>query len=140
MKGSGAESEEDWKPRRKVSQSREWEGRGSHIKQPHHKGTGEHSISSFQDAACGGGRGNGPSKENIVEAGVEVHTWFVLAADWTWRGALPHWDKGPVSQESQGRQCARAQVTVTGSCRLAGSHVVLGAGHAKTQSKSAPRL
>lgn len=95
MKGSGAESEEDWKPRRKVSQSRGREGRGSHVKQPHHRGTGEHSISSFQDAACGGGRGDGLSKENIVEAGVEVHTWFVLAADWTWRGALPHWDKGP---------------------------------------------
>lgn len=52
IKGSGAQGEGDWKPRRKVSQCRGQEGRGSHVKQPQHKpptGMREHSISSFQD-------------------------------------------------------------------------------------------
>ena len=60
---------------------------------------------------------------------MEVHTWFALAAGWTWRGFLPHCDKGPASQKGKSRQCRRAGVTIVGSCRLAGSHVVLRAGH-----------
>lgn len=40
----------------------------------------------FKTSACGRGKGDMLSKENTKEAGVEVHTWFVLAADWTWRG------------------------------------------------------
>lgn len=140
MKGSSADSEEDWKPRRKVSQPGGWEGRGSHVKRPHHKGTGEHSHQQFSGRSLWWRERRQAVQGKHHEAGVEAHTWFVLAAAWTWKGALPHCDKGPVSQQSQRRQWGRARVTVMGSCRLAGSHVLLGAGHAKTKSKTAPRL
>lgn len=52
IKGSGAQGEEDWKPRRRVSQSEGQGGRGSHVKWLHcrpPRGMRAASISSFQD-------------------------------------------------------------------------------------------
>ena len=53
---------------------------------------------------------------------MEVHTWFVLAAVWTWRGFLPQYDKGSTSQKSQSREPRGAGGTATGSDRLAGGY------------------
>lgn len=80
MKGSGAESEEDWKPQR-VSQSQGGKGEGatssSHITRER-----ENTPSAvFRTQLRWEGEGDGCPRKNTVEAGVEVHTWFVLAAD-----------------------------------------------------------
>lgn len=66
------------------------------------------------------------SKENSVEAGVEGHTWFVLVADWTWRGLLPQYHKTLRPRSAgAGRGDRHAQLP-TGSL---GSLTVLRAGH-----------
>lgn len=125
IKGSGARGEEDWKPRRKVSQSGGWEGRGSHVKWPYcrpPRGKREHSISSFQHISlwrrerrhavqgkqCGSWRG-GP---HVV----------CVSGRLDLEGFTPSGSQSLLSQKSQSRLW---RPPCTGSL---GSHVVLGTG------------
>lgn len=129
IKGSGARGEEDWKPRRKVSQSGGWEGRGSHEVATLQASKGEERtlhqqfsthqlVEERKETRC--------PRTTVWKLAWKGHTWFVLVADWTWRALLPQDHKASCPRRARaGRGDCRAQPPA-GSL---GSHVVLRAGH-----------